>query len=94
MILSHGRVLIEGLKREITAEESPVYHIATKGHALQLHVVEGIEVHRNDGYEADFAVSRPGAEQEVVRQALHEGELVEFARRQTSLSDVYRRVAQ
>jgi ABC-2 type transport system ATP-binding protein len=92
VVLARGRVVAQGTVEALRADGPTRYRLATGGDVGWVRDVRGIHAHDVDGGTALIELVEPGAEQVVLREAVHRGPVHEFARVVPPLSEIYREV--
>ncbi len=92
VILSEGRVVAAGTKEELEARGAVRHRLVLAGDAGWVRDLRGLRVDDVDGGTALLEVLVPGAENELLAQALQRGRVLEFARLRPTLSEIYREV--
>ncbi|WP_460935001.1 ABC transporter ATP-binding protein [Phycicoccus ginsengisoli] len=89
VIMAHGRVVAQGTAEELRAGGPVRYRVVTAGDVGWVRDLPGIHVADVAGHQALVEVLQPGAEQEVLAQALRRGPVEEFRRVVPRLSEIY-----
>ncbi|MFC0628276.1 ABC transporter ATP-binding protein [Kribbella deserti] len=96
VVLSAGKVVAAGPVAELGGGPGSTYRLvmggadATPGDAGWLRDVPGVVVRDVAGGTALFDLAHPGQEQEILRQAISRGPVLEFAPERVALSDIFR----
>ena len=92
VILSAGRVVASGTKDELESRGAVRHRLVLDGDAGWVQGLPGLRVDEVDGASAVLEVLTPGAEHNLLAEALRRGTVIEFARLRPSLSEIYREV--
>ncbi|QYJ04194.1 ATP-binding cassette domain-containing protein [Nocardioides panacisoli] len=92
VVMSGGRVAAAGTGEELRAGAPVRYRVELDRDTGWLRGAEGIHVADVDGPTALIEVLRPGAEQQVLTEATHRGQVRDFSRVVPRLSEIYREV--
>ncbi len=92
VVLAGGRVVADGTAQELRAGAAQRHRIVLSGDAGWVRDLPGLHVADVEGACAVFEVVDPGAERELLTQALRRGDVREFAPIVPPLSEIYREV--
>lgn len=92
VVLARGRVVAQGPVEALRSDGPTRYRLVTGDDVGWVRDVRGIHVHDVDGTTALLELVEQGAEQVVLRAAVERGEVREFTRVVTPLSEIYREV--
>lgn len=92
VILSGGRVVAAGTKDALESRGAVRHRLVLDGDASWVRELQGLRVDDVDGGTALVEVVVPGTEHALLTEALHRGNVIEFARVRPSLSQIYREV--
>ena len=92
VILSAGRVVASGTKDELESRGAVRHRLVLDGDAGWVRGLPGLRVDEVDGASAVLEVLTPGAEHNLLAEALRRGTVIVFARLRPSLSEIYREV--
>ncbi len=92
VILSEGRVVAAGSKQDLESRGATRHRLVLDHDSGWVRELPGLRVDDVDGSTALLEISTPGAEADLLRQALERGNVLEFARVRPSLSEIYREV--
>lgn len=98
IVIGEGQVLAAGSREALRAQHSsPAYEIELAGETADagwIRETPGVDVGHLDGRYARFAVTDPGAEQQVLREAVTRGDVKSFAPVLPSLAEIFKEVTQ
>ena len=93
VIIAEGRIRAAGAREDLRAAHATLrYEMVAAGDAGWLRSEHGIEVVESDGSYALFDAADEETVQRVLREAVARGDVVDFARRQPSLAQIFREV--
>ncbi|WP_341729192.1 ATP-binding cassette domain-containing protein [Brooklawnia sp.] len=92
VILADGRVVAAGTRDELESRGTDRHRLVTDAAADWVRELPGLKVIEVSGGTAVFEIVVPGAEHELLAQALQRGRVIEFAPVRTTLSEIYREV--
>ncbi|WP_328996826.1 ATP-binding cassette domain-containing protein [Kribbella sp. NBC_01245] len=96
VVLSAGKVVAAGPVSELGGPPGSTYRLvmgagdAVPVDAGWLRDVDGVTVRDVDGGTASFDLDHPGREQDILRQAISRGPVLEFTPERVALSDIFR----
>lgn len=98
VVIGQGQVLASGSREELRAQHStPAYEIELEGaqaDAGWIRDAEGVHLAHLDGRYARFAITEPGAEQAILRDAITRGGVKTFAPVRPTLAEIFKEVTQ
>lgn len=92
VVLARGRVVASGTTEELRATGTVRHRLVLDGDASWTRGVGGIHVADIDGAVAILEILTPGAERELLVEALRRGNVREFGRLVPTLAEIYREV--
>ena len=92
VILAGGRVVADGTLDQLRTRGVARHRLVLGSDASWVRGRPGVEVERVDGSSAVIQILAPGAEQQLLAEALRRGEVHEFARIVPTLTDLYQEI--
>ncbi|NLA28294.1 MAG: ABC transporter ATP-binding protein [Propionibacterium sp.] len=92
VILADGRVVAAGSRDELESRGRNRYRLVIDTDASWVRGTPGLSVTQITGCTAVFEIDSPGAEHELLTEALRRGRVLEYAPVRSSLSEIYREV--
>ncbi len=92
VVMARGRVVAQGTSDDLRTAGPARYHVAGSGDLGWVGGIPGVAALERRDRSVEFQVSRPGAEQDVLAEAVRRGPVESFGRVIPPLSEIYRKV--
>ena len=92
VVLSRGRVVAAGTPDELRSTSVARHRLVLSGDAGWVRDIAGVHAVDVDGGAALLEILRPGAERDLLSEALRRGEVREFSPQRPTLAQIYREV--